>query len=278
MLTMVYLPHLDYSHQRHGPADVRSLEAVRSLDELIGELEQAAREAGAELVVVSEYGLERAERAVHINRELRRAGLLAARATPAGEILDPFASRAFAVSDHQIAHVYAADPRARAAAAELIGALPGVGELLDEEGKRRLGIDHDRAGDLVAVAQKGAWFTYYYWLDEQAAPDFARTVDIHRKPGYDPCELFIDPALRLPGLRVARRLAQKALGMRYLMDVIPTDAGLVQGTHGRLPDDPQDGPIFLCSRPFGSCGPEPEDGVVAMTSLSERVLSLCSAS
>ena len=142
-------------------------------------------------------------------------------------------------------------------------------------GQRAAGLDHPRAGDLVAVAGKGAWFSYYYWLDDARAPDFARTVDIHRKPGYDPCELFVDPALKLPQLRVARRLLQKLAGMRYLMDVIPLDATLVRGAHGRLPDDPLDGPVFLCTRPFGEgSGAPPADGVVSMTSVKERVLEL----
>ena len=99
-------------------------------------------------------------------------------------------------------------------------------------------------------------------------------MDIHRKPGYDPCELFIDPKLAVPQLRVARRLLQKSIGMRTLMDVIPLDAGLVGGSHGRLPDDPADGPLFLCSQPFGNCGPAPESGSVAMSSVKDRVLKL----
>ena len=146
--------------------------------------------------------------------------------------------------------------------------------MLDRAAQARAGLDHARAGDLVAVARQGAWFTYYYWLDDAAAPDFARTVDIHRKPGYDPCELLVDPTIAFPKLRLARRLLQKALGMRYLMDVIPLDASLVRGSHGRLPERAADGPLFLSSRPFGECGPEPRDGSVAMSSVGERVLEL----
>jgi hypothetical protein len=149
-----------------------------------------------------------------------------------------------------------------------------VGEVLVDESRAAAGLDHERAGDLVAVAERGAWFTYYYWLDDARAPDFARTIDIHRKPGYDPCELFLDPKLSLPKLRIARRLAQKALGMRYLMDVIPLDATLVRGSHGRPVEDPLDGPWFGCTRPFEACGGEPADGVVPMTSVKQRVLDL----
>jgi len=196
------------------------------------------------------------------------------RETPVGEVLDTFASDAFAVSDHQVAHVYARTGEAREHAAHLLRNLDGVERVLDRVGQRKFGLDHERAGDLVAVARRGAWFTYYYWLDDERAPDFARTVDIHRKPGYDPCELFVDPRLRAPKLRVARRLLQKALSMRYLMDVIPIDATLVRGSHGRLVEDAEDGPVFLCSQPFETCGGEPRDGLVHMTSVGERVLAL----
>jgi predicted AlkP superfamily pyrophosphatase or phosphodiesterase len=225
-------------------------------------------------VVVSEYGLEEVDTPIHINRALRKAGLLEVRETPAGEALDTFASRAFAVADHQVAFVYARDDAARDESAEILRALPGVASVLQGEALRAHGLAHPRAGDLVAVARRGAWFTYYYWLDDARAPDFARTVDIHRKPGYDPCELFLDPALRFPKLRIARRLAQKKLGMRYLMDVIPLDAQLVRGSHGRLPDDADDGAVFASSVPFARCGGEPRGGNVAMASVCSRVLEI----
>jgi predicted AlkP superfamily pyrophosphatase or phosphodiesterase len=273
-LTMVYLPHLDYDFQRFGARDARSLRAVSDVDALVGDLVAAAERAGAETVVVSEYGITDVSRAVHPNRALRAAGLLEVRDTPVGEMLDVFASRAFAVADHQVAHVYVRSRADAEAAQAVLGPLEGVDVVLGAQGKRALGLDHGRAGDLVLVSKPDAWFTYYYWNDDAAAPDFARTVDIHRKPGYDPCELFVDPTLALPTLRVARRLAQKKLGMRYLMDVIPLDATLVKGSHGRLPLDPADGPVFLCSRPFGDCGAEPEHGLVPMTSVKDRVLAL----
>jgi predicted AlkP superfamily pyrophosphatase or phosphodiesterase len=277
-LTLAYLPHLDYTHQRHGPDDPRSRAALREVDAVFASLLEAARRTGTEVVVVSEYGIEAVDRPVHPNRALREAGLLEVRPTPVGEVLDTFASAAFAVADHQVAHVYARTEAARARARDVLRGLAGVEQVLEAEDRARLGIDHPRAGDLVAVAAPGAWFTYYYWLDDAQAPDFARTVDIHRKPGYDPCELFVDPALALPQLRVARRLLQKRLGMRYLMDVVPLDAALVGGSHGRLPAEPRDGPLFLASRPFGEgAGPEPAGGVVSMTSVAERVLELLSS-
>ena len=273
-LVLAYLPHLDYDHQRFGPGHERSRRALAEVDALVGALVAEAEAGGYATLVVSEYGIEPVERPVHVNRALREAGLLKVRPTPVGETLDVFASRAFAVADHQVAHVYCADPAARADARRVLGSLRGVARVLEGETRRAAGLDHAHAGDLVAVAERGAWFTYYFWLDDHHAPDYARTVDIHRKPGYDPCELFVDPALRVPALRIARRLVQKKLGMRYLMDVIPLDATLVRGSHGRLPDDPRDGAVFVCSHGFEAAGGEPESGVVAPTSISERILAL----
>ncbi|MFT5050886.1 MAG: putative AlkP superfamily pyrophosphatase or phosphodiesterase [Chlamydiales bacterium] len=271
-LTLVYLPHLDYDHQRFGPDDPRSRQALREVDGLLGEIVAAADAAGAETMVVSEYGIRPVERPIAINRALREAGLLTARRTPTGEVLDPYGSRAFAVVDHQIAHVYTQDA-ARAETRALLEALPGVERVLDGAGKREFGLDHPNAGDLIAISDPDAWFSYYYWTDDAHEPDFARTVDIHNKPGYDPCEMFLDPKLAAPKLRVIRRVLQKKLGFRSLIDVIPVDGSLVRGSHGRLPDTPDDGPVFVSSMPFGVCGPEPVDGSVEMTSVFERTLA-----
>jgi hypothetical protein len=165
------------------------------------------------------------------------------------EYLDLGRSKAFAVADHQIAHVYVADsadvPRTRAALAEL----PGVDEILCRVGQARFGVDHERSGELLLIAEPDSWFTYYYWLDDDRAPDFARCVEIHRKPGYDPAELFFDPADRWAKARAAFALGRKAVGLRYTMPVVPLDPTLVRGSHGRLPDDPRDGPVLICSDP-----------------------------
>jgi predicted AlkP superfamily pyrophosphatase or phosphodiesterase len=184
---------------------------------------------------------------VHINRALRDAGLLAVRDTLGWEMLDAGASRAFAVADHQVAHVYVADPADVDRVSRLVASLPGVAQVLDRDGQARVGLDHERSGELVAVAEPGAWFTYYYWLDDAFAPDFARTVDIHRKPGYDPVELFLDPDRPLIKGRVLFNLARKLAGFRYLMDVIPLRADLVKGTHGRAGVDPDHGPLLISS-------------------------------
>ena len=277
-LTLAYLPHLDYAHQRFGPDDPRSIEAVAEIDAVAGGLAESAERAGAAVVVVSEYGIRAVSRPVHPNRVLREAGYLEVRDGPQGELLDVFASRAFALAEHQVAHVYVKDERDLAGVRRALAETPGVERALGREQQIAAGLAHPRSGQLVLVAEPDAWFTYYHWLDDRRAPDFARTVDIHRKTGFDPCELLVDPALRFPALRVARRLAQKALGMRYVLDVIPVDARLVGGSHGRLPERPEEGPVFLCSEPFGerpgSAGPAPEGPAVAMTSVRARVLRL----
>jgi predicted AlkP superfamily pyrophosphatase or phosphodiesterase len=260
-LLLVYLPHLDYDLQRLGPSDPRCRDAVRAIDAVAGGLIDRVRAGGAEVVVVSEYGLEDVSTPVHLNRVLRDAGLVRVRETLGWELLDPGASRAFAVADHQVAHVYVRDPADRAAVAALLARTAGVERVLDDAGKAEAGLDHARAGDLVAVAAPGCWFTYYYWLDDARAPDFARTVDIHRKPGYDPVELFLDPDRPLVKGRIAVNLAKKALGLRYLMDVIPLRADLVRGSHGRVGGDPAHGPILIASSPRGACERLPMAGV-----------------
>jgi predicted AlkP superfamily pyrophosphatase or phosphodiesterase len=248
-LTLVYLPHLDYNLQRFGPNYPGIGRDVASVDEVCGELIDAAERAGAEIVVLSEYGITEVSNPIHINRALRRAGWLRVREELGREQLDAGASEAFAVADHQIAHVYVARPELVPDVAQMLRALPGVESVLEEAGKRELGLDHPRSGELVAIADAQSWFTYYHFLDDERAPDFARTVDIHRKPGYDPVELFVDQKLRTPKLRIAARLAQKAAGMRYLMDVIGLDATLVRGSHGRPTDHQEDGPLFITSMP-----------------------------
>ncbi len=248
-LTLVYLPHLDYDLQRFGPHHPGIPAQVAAIDAECAPLLDKARQIGAHVVVLSEYGITEVSRPVHINRALRMAGWLEVRTERGREQLDAGASAAFAVADHQIAHVYVARPDLVPAVAECIAALPGVESVLDEDGKRAAGLDHPRSGELVAMSAADSWFTYYHFLDDARAPDFARCVDIHRKPGYDPAELFIDPQIRWPKLAVATRLTRKALGLRTLMDVIGLDARFVRGSHGRPTDDANDGPLFITSAP-----------------------------
>ncbi|WP_055585749.1 alkaline phosphatase family protein [Peterkaempfera griseoplana] len=248
-LTLVYVPHLDYDLQRFGPDHPRAAAAAAQVDLALGPLLDEAAARGITVVALSEYGITNVSRPVDVNRALRRAGLLEVHTQDGMEYLDPWTSRAFAVADHQVAHVYVRDPADTDRVRQLLAGLDGVAEVLDEEGKKAHGIDHPRAGELVAVADPDAWFTYYYWLDDDRAPDFARLVEIHRKPGYDPAELFMDPDDPGVKLRAAAALARKKLGMRYRMSVVPLDPSPVRGSHGRLPDDPADGPVLLCSSP-----------------------------
>jgi predicted AlkP superfamily pyrophosphatase or phosphodiesterase len=247
-LTLTYLPHLDYDLQRFGPdeSNAKVRQSLAELDAVAGELADAARAGGRSVVVLSEYGITSVDRPVHINRALRDAGLLAVREEDGGELLDPLASKAFAVADHQIAHVYLSDQTLQPKVRALLEGLTGVERVYGGAEKSAIGLDHARSGELVAIADARSWFTYYYWNDDKRAPDFARTVEIHRKPGYDPVELFLDPGLSLPKLVIAKRLLLRKLGFRTLMDVIPLDASLVRGSHGRITDRAEDGPIVIC--------------------------------
>lgn len=243
-LTLVYLPHLDYCLQKFGSDDNRVAKDLQEIDAVCGDLIHYYEKRGAQVIVLSEYGVTPVSQPVHLNRVLREQGLLAVREELGRELLDPGASKAFAVADHQIAHVYVNDPFYIPKVRSLLEETHGVAQVLGEDEKPAYGLDHPRSGELVAIAHPDAWFTYYYWLDDNRAPDFARTVDIHRKPGYDPVELFVDPRIKLPKFKIGSKLLKKQLGFRYLMDVIPLDAGLVRGSHGCM-TSPENGPLFM---------------------------------
>jgi predicted AlkP superfamily pyrophosphatase or phosphodiesterase len=272
-LNLIYLPHLDYNLQRHGPyaeggagmglpaggahgvtrpINPKIHRDLQAIDAIVGDLIQFFSKRGVRVVLLSEYGITNVDTPVHLNRLFRAQGWLAVKDELGLEILDAGASKVFAVADHQVAHVYL-NPDAESGlekyVRELLEKTPGVETVLGEVEKAAAGIAHPRAGDLIAVAGENTWFTYYYWLDDARAPDFARTVDIHRKPGYDPVELFFDPDIPLPKLKVAWRLLQKKLGLRMLMDVISLDAALVKGSHGRRPADRRDWPVLITERP-----------------------------
>ncbi|MEX0152972.1 nucleotide pyrophosphatase/phosphodiesterase family protein [Microbacterium sp. LMI1-1-1.1] len=246
-LTMAYLPHLDYDLQRFGPDAPEADRAARELDAALTPLLDDAEDRGYTVVALSEYGIENASRPVDVNRALRREGLLEVYVQDGREQLDPWTSRAFAVADHQVAHVYVPDAADIGRVAALLRGLEGVDEVLDREGQARYGLDHERAGELVVVAEPGAWFTYYFWLDDDRAPEYARGVDIHRKPGYDPAELFFDPADRLAKAKAGANLVKKKVGLRYAMSTVPLDPACVRGTHGRLPSSRADAPMLLTS-------------------------------
>jgi predicted AlkP superfamily pyrophosphatase or phosphodiesterase len=241
-LSLVYLPHLDYCAQKLGSNPAQDLQQI---DNVVGSLIDFYEQRGVQLIILSEYGITPVNQPVHINRILRSAGLLQVREELGLELLDAGASQAFAVADHQIAHVYINNLAVLSQVKELLEKTPGIEAVLDQPGKKQYHLDHQRSGELVAIAKPEAWFTYYYWLDDAQAPDFARTVDIHRKPGYDPVELFIDPKIKFPKLKIAKTLLKRQLGLYSAMDLTPLNANLVRGSHGHLSNSSHDRPIVI---------------------------------
>jgi predicted AlkP superfamily pyrophosphatase or phosphodiesterase len=248
-LSLIYLPHLDYNLQRLGPDHPKISEDFQRIDNIAGNLFNFFSSRGVDVLFLSEYGISSVSNPIHLNRIFREKGWLAIKDELGLETLDPGASKAFAVADHQIAHIYLNDRSIEHELRDAVSRQKGIEQILGPTEKRQMGIDHPRAGDYIAIADMRSWFTYYYWLEDARAPDFARTVDIHRKPGYDPVELFLDPKLSLPMAKIAWRLLRKKLGFRMLMDVIPLDASLVKGSHGRVPASPRDYPILITARP-----------------------------
>lgn len=246
-LLTTYVPHLDYDLQRFGPRSPQADRAASELDTVLGPLLDEAQSSGYTVMVVAEYGIEEANKPVDINRVLRREGLLEVYVQDGKEQLDPWTSQAFAVADHQVAHVYVNRSEEIERVAALLRSVDGIDEVLDREAQQKYGLDHERSGELVVVADPGAWFTYYFWLDDDRAPEYARGVDIHRKPGYDPAELFFDPADRFAKAKAGLNLLKKKAGLRYSMSTVPLDPTCVRGTHGRIPESDEGMPLILCS-------------------------------
>jgi predicted AlkP superfamily pyrophosphatase or phosphodiesterase len=270
-LNLVYLPHLDYNLQRFGPDPTLAVirEDLGQIDAIAGELIDFFEAREVAVLILSEYGITPVDQPIYLNRLFRQCGWLAIKEELGREILDSGASRVFAVADHQVAHVYVNEPGDAALLAEVRDVLEqvaGVETVLDRDAQSALGIWHARSGDFLAVATSNAWFCYYYWEDDRRAPDFARTVDIHRKPGYDPAELFIDPEIHFPQLRAAQFLLRKKLGLRALLEVVPLDATLVRGSHGRVPEDAGDHPVII----VGEGGGESSSGGVLPESAEAR--------
>ncbi|MFP6901341.1 MAG: nucleotide pyrophosphatase/phosphodiesterase family protein [Opitutales bacterium] len=271
-LSLVYLPHLDYDLQRFGPNHPGLPKELRAVDEVAGNLIDFLETRNVRVVILSEYGITEAKKVIYPNRALRTKGWLNLKEELGLEYLDCGGSRAFAITDHQIAHVYLNDDspvfvkQVRSALEEL----DGIAQVLDQETRKEAGLDHDRAGDLIAIAEEGAWFAYYHWEDDAKAPDFARCVDVHRKYGYDPVELFVDSSIPFPTAKAAFRLLQKKLGFRIFMDLIPLDATLVKGTHGAMPADKDDWPLLI-----GNPGCNLDESIPA-TKVHDLLLELCS--
>jgi predicted AlkP superfamily pyrophosphatase or phosphodiesterase len=247
-LQLVYLPHLDYCLQRLGP-DGDVSKDLAEIDKVCGELFDYFQNRGCRVIVLSEYGITKVDRVVHPNRILRDAGMLTIKRDLGLEYMDTGACRAFAVSDHQISHVYIENPDDIPAVEKLFEGVPGIARVLGPEGKREMGLDHERSGELVLLSEPDAWFTYYFWQDDAVAPEYARMVDIHGKPGYDPVELFTDPKYRFPMVKAGLTLARKKMGFRYKMELTPLDASLVKGSHGVFHGTPHDTPVLASSEP-----------------------------
>jgi predicted AlkP superfamily pyrophosphatase or phosphodiesterase len=211
----VYLPHLDYAAQKFGPDSEQATAAVKELDQLIGRFRsevEAANTQSVHWLVASEYVISSVDHVSYPNRVLREAGLLAVDEREDGEHLDLATSRAWALVDHQFSHVFVKDRDAATIEAVRcqFADVEGIDRVLVGDERAAFGLDHDRSGDVVLISQPNSWQAYYWWQHDSKAPGFARTVDIHRKPGYDPVELFFDFATKS----------------------VPLDATLIKGSHG----------------------------------------------
>ena len=236
----IYLPHLDYESQRFGPDSPQAEEAVEELDKQIERMFNEFGEAyGDDMrpeeqrtvwLIAGEYALTPVDHVVYPNRILREAGLLKVRKTDDGEHLDLEGSSAWAMADHQSSHIFIRDAEQSTVArvADLFRGEEGIAEVLVGEDLQKYGLDHSRSGQIVLASTPNSWQAYYWWTDDDRAPGFARTVDIHRKPGYDPVELYID---------------------RKTMS-IPLEATLVRGSHGAVAADPAQHSVLLANEPI----------------------------
>jgi predicted AlkP superfamily pyrophosphatase or phosphodiesterase len=190
-LLLTYLPHLDYDLQRYGPGSEQGQQALSLLLGYLHTLKEACNECGYDWLIFGDYAIEQVRGAIFPNRRLREAGLVGIHDVRGMAYPDFHTHRAFAVVDHQVAHVYCRDAESIEAARLALSDLPGVASILDKEGQKQHGIAHPNSGELVLIAERGSWFAYPWFEDKSEAPDYAGHVDIHNKPGYDPCELFL---------------------------------------------------------------------------------------
>jgi predicted AlkP superfamily pyrophosphatase or phosphodiesterase len=244
----IYLPHLDYAAQKHGPDSPQALQALAELDAVLGRLIAGFSEAygGAPdeqqsplYLVASEYVIGPVDHVTYPNRVLREAGLLSIREENGRESLDLTSSRAWALVDHQLSHVFVKDRDAATIAAvkDLFEGRTGIDEVLAGVDRERYELNHERAGDVVLISTPDSWQAYYWWTDDARAPTYARTVDIHRKPGYDPVELDFDPVTKS----------------------IPLDASLIKGSHGAPAREAWQRGVILTSQPGTLEGPPMSD-------------------
>jgi len=242
-LTLIYLPHLDYCLQKSGPNFSAISKELNEIDAVVKQLVNFYETKNATIILLSEYGIAPVNNPIHVNRMLRKNGLLEIRIERGLELLDAGASKAFAVADHQVAHIYINDASVTKQLRSIVEKIHGVELILDRSEQLSYHLNHERAGDLVLMADKDSWFTYYFWLDDNKAPDYARTVDIHKKPGYDPIEMFMTSKPR-----AAYKLLRKKFGLRYIMDVIPLNATLIKGSHGRIATASEFYPVIITDK------------------------------
>ena len=247
-LTFIYLPHLDYNMQRHGVNFDIIGKDLQEVDAEVKKLVTHYEGKDTEVIIMSEYGITDVHYPIHINRLLRSKGLIDIRVERGLELLDAGASKAFCVADHQVAHVYLNDLSLKEELVALFKNTKGVEKVLVDQDLVNAHIQHERCGDIVLVADRDSWFTYYFWEDDAKAPDYARMVDIHKKPGYDPVEMLVDPKDKLVTLKVIWKLLKKKLGFRTVLDIIPLNANLIKGSHGRIPEDKGDYPILISNK------------------------------
>ena len=210
-----YLPQLDYTCQKYGPNSSQASEDLKKIDEIVNSILKRIEKLGlideTEFMLFSEYAFNDVSGGIPVNRILRESGLLATRTIKDKEYIDFEYSKAFAVVDHQVAHIFVNKPEDKINVKEILKEVQGIERICDDKEKQYLKIDNSRSGDLIVISTRDKWFSYYWWKDDDKAPSFTKTVDIHRKPGFDPLELFIDPQKKS----------------------IPFDTSLIKGSHGR---------------------------------------------
>jgi predicted AlkP superfamily pyrophosphatase or phosphodiesterase len=251
-----YIPHLDYSFQRNGTSYKDLKDDLRFVDELVGKLVKKVSSLGmledTQFIIFSEYGFTDVNSDIPLNSIFRENDLVAVREIEGNEYLDLEHSNAFAMVDHQVAHIYVKENYSNQVTKILEG-IKGIDMILDINLKQQFRINHQRSGDLIAISNKDKWFSYYWWFDQLKAPSFSRRVDIHRKPGYDPVELFFDPSTKS----------------------IPLNGKLVKGSHGRLPIQGQSAnPVFVSNiKNIGSTG---DDNDLSIVTIGKYLKSLIS--
>lgn len=265
-LLLVYAPFLDYDAERFGPQSPQWIQALQRMDREVVFLLEAARAEGRDIAIVSDYGWCAVQRPILINRALRQAGLLEVERLPNGERLEAGSSRAFAVVDNQVAHVYVANREDLASVRTLLEDLDGVDQVLDRDGQAALGIDHARSGDLVAISDASSWFAYPYWLEPEAAPDFEHCIAIFDKIGWDPTEILLRPGLG-GYLRMGLRVLQKQMRLAVPYDVCSGDPYRIRASrNARSADAGDQGAALITSWPLE------HEGAVSMAALKDIFL------